>query len=96
MDPKTRHGRHLWQDKKPIEKILESGDISEVKTALSQENTRLKSLISWMLGAYSTSEMVQILQACGFDENEIVMYGFVKDDILDAITTGTEAELPED
>lgn len=96
MDANTRRSRHLWQDKKPVEKILESGDIGEVKVALEQENKRLKALVSWMSGAYSTSEMIQILQACQFDENEIVLYGFSKTDILDAIETGNEAEIPED
>lgn len=77
--------KHLWQDKKPISEILQSENIQEIKNALESENTRLNNVIEWLTVAYTNKETIQILNACGFDENEIALYGFDKEQILDAI-----------
>lgn len=92
----TKTSRHLWKDKKPIGEILKSRNVDEVRAALKEENARLNSVIAWLSGAYTRPEIIQILQACQFDENDIVMYGFSRDEILDAIETGTEMPIQED
>ncbi len=95
MSDTSKKSRHLWQDSKPVTDVLKSNNVDELRTALKEENVRLKSVIAWLSGAYTTSEVIQILNACGFNENDIVTYGFDKNDILKAITTGTEMPMED-
>jgi hypothetical protein len=81
---------HLWREKKPVTDIIKSGNLEEVTTELKKEQDILQQLIKWLSGAYSNQEVIAILNTCGFDENDLVAYGFKKDLILSTLNPGTE------